>query len=83
MLTTEETIMTVIDRTKGIVDRKMAQKLYEESGISFDISGNISISKEADEALNCLIQNLSNEGGVIAKIMLHNLASEEGVSFSF
>ncbi len=81
MLSTEDTIRTVIDRTNGIVERNMSKRACKESGISFDNHGNIKISEKADETLNNLIKNLVNEGGVIAKITLHNLAIEKGLNF--
>jgi len=83
MLTVEETIKSVIDRTKGIIEVAKSKKAYKEAGISVDDNGNVFIEKRADDALKSLITNIANEGGVIAKITLNNLAQEKGLSFNF
>lgn len=74
----EEITKTIVDRSKRIIDEIKAEKVYKASGIEIDINGNISINKPAEETLNCLVKNLISEGGVIAKIMLHNLSKEKG-----
>ena len=74
----EEITRTIIDRSKGIVDDIKAKKAYKASGIEIDLNGKISINKPGEETLNCLVKNLIIEGGVIAKIMLHNLSLEKG-----
>lgn len=73
MMTTEEITKTIVDRTRGIVDENKAEKVYKASGIEIHDNGKISLSKNAEETLDSLIENLNNEGGIIAKIMLRNL----------
>ncbi|MGR3177861.1 MAG: hypothetical protein ACUZ8E_07365 [Candidatus Anammoxibacter sp.] len=79
MISTADITKSIIDRTSGIVDKRKAEKVYKASGIEIDDSGKISLTKNAEETLNSLIENLINEGGVIAKIMLNNLSKEKGV----
>lgn len=79
MITTEDITKTIIDRIRGIVDKKRAEKVYKDSGIEIDANGKISISKNAEETLESLVKNLITEGGAIVKIMLHNLSHEKGV----
>ena len=79
MISTCDITKTIIDRASGIVDKLKAERVYKASGIEIDCNGAISISKNAEDTLNSLIENLINEGGVIAKIMLHNLSKEKGV----
>ena len=73
----DEIIKAVVERTSGIIDKKRVEKIYEASGIRFDKYGNILIKSNASDTLNSLIKNLIIEGGVIAKIMLHNLSDEK------
>ena len=73
----DEIIKAVVERTRGIIDKKRVEKIYEASGIRFDKYGNILIKSNASDTLNSLIKNLIIEGGVIAKIMLHNLSDEK------
>ncbi len=80
MSSIEEIIKTIVKRAKGVIDINKAEEACKASGIAIDKTGNISISaKNADETLQSLIKNLVNEGGLIVKIMLHNLSTEKGL----
>ena len=80
-MTTEDITKSIVDRTKGIVDKNCADKVYKASGIKFDENGQIFLVESPEKALESLVKNLESEGGAIVKIMLRNLAHEKGMNF--